>query len=82
VTRGCKALIPKAPQFHSFTVSQNGRGGGSRTVVSGWWLVVRKAGKTLAGELLSVVRERAVRGLGNGVGAILVCAVFEERIME
>ncbi|MGA2876716.1 MAG: hypothetical protein ABSE82_14425 [Nitrososphaerales archaeon] len=44
--------------------------------------MVRKAGKTLAGELLSVVRERAVRGLGNGVGAILVCAVFEERIME
>jgi len=68
------AVRPSFQRLHSFTVSQNGRGGGSRTVVSGWWLVVRKAGKTLAGELLSVVRERAVRGLGSVVGAILVCA--------
>ena len=53
-------MILKAPQFHSFTVSQNGMGGGVRnvwgggvfgyggvgrnSVVSGSWLVVRTAG--------------------------------------
>ena len=74
-------MILKAPQFHSFTVSQNGMGGGVRiyggvgaggmgggvkTVVSEQWSVVRKAGNPVVSEQWSVVRKTRDRGT-NGL---------------